>query len=543
MFEPGTYLSLPHRDATNYFVTGHFKSPEEMRLIVGSHTGSQNLSEHQVTGQYWDYSSITSNQNNSYNIDQHLYIHGYGNVKDFESGINAGLMSVGENDYLFLAPYPDLYLYKSVGDSLIPVWYKNNVNTNSILVHDFDKNGISEFYVNDGQKILGFEKDVVMSPRKPNGFQAFPLDTHLVYLKWNPSMGADRYIIYRGTNNDNITKYDSTVTEIMYIDSAVINNQQYFYAIQIIDFAFENERSRLSTILSAIPNQPPFVDTLIVKNMNQIEVHFTESMEIKSLKALNFFIRSEDNPTTSATAFLNGKAVLLSFSNPFLYGETYELALTAIRDTNKTPLPESETIRSFVYLHEVDKKPYVQEWHFEGDKSLILKFNLAMSPNTILDISNYELEPSGRVESVKSVNDSEKIFRLELSNDTYGINSGMTTYLTLHNLESLQGTRLESGNRIALISIASDIDQIVVYPQPVTAEIEWLMFSNIAQGTSIKIFDMNGHYITELAEQDQNGGVQWDLRDQSGSKVSSGIYIYYATFENQTKLGKFTIIK
>jgi len=436
-----------------------------------------------------------------------------------------------------------MYLYKSVDDHLILVWYRNNVNSNSILVHDFDHNGISEFYVNDGQKILGFERDVVMSPGKPNGFQAFPLDTNLICLKWNESIGADRYVIYRGTNNDNITKYDSTVTEVMYVDSSVTKNQQYFYAIQIIDFTFEKNRGRLSTILSAIPNQPPFVDTLIVKNMNQIEVHFNEPMEIKSLIAANFSLTSEDNPTTSATTFLNGKAVLLTFSNPFLYEETYELELSTLKDMDKTPLPESETIQSFVYLHQVDNKPYVQEWRFEDDQSLILKFNVAMSPNSIFDISNYRLEPSGRVESVKSVNDSEKIFRIDLSKDTYGIHSGITTYLTLYNLESLQGVRLEVGNRIALISIASDIDQIVVYPQPLTTEKEWLMFSNIAPGTSIKIFDMNGHYIAELTEKDQNGGVQWDLRDRSGSKVSSGIYIYYATFENQTKLGKFTIVK
>jgi hypothetical protein len=543
MFEARTYISLPHRDATNYFVSGNLYSPGEERLVVGSHTGTPSLSEHQVDAQYWEYSILSSDQDNEYTVDQHLYLHGYANVRDFESGVNTGSFRVGETDYLFLAPYPDIYLFKSDRDSLIPVWYRNNINTNTILVHDFDKNGISEFYFNNGQQIIGYEQNIVTSPGKPIGFQAFPLDTNRIYLNWNQSSGADRYIIYRGTNSENLDKHDSTTTEIVYIDSLVVNNQRYYYAVQIVDFSYENERSKMSATLTAVPNQPPSVDTLIIKNMNQIEVHFTELMDINTLKAMNFYVLSEDNPTTSAIAFLNGKAVLLSFSNPFLYGQSYQIEMIALRDTNKTPLPEMNSIYVFKYLHEQEIKPYVQEWRFEGNKSLILQFNVPMNSKSILDISNYELEPSGSVINVELVNELSEAYRVQLSQNTYGLNSGITTYLTLLNLESQQGTQFDTGNRIALIKGTNNIEQMMVYPQPVTAEKGWVMFSNIALGTSIKIFDMNGHYVTELKEEDQNGGVRWDLRDQSGSSVSSGIYIYYATFENQTKLGKFTIIK
>jgi len=322
-----------------------------------------------------------------------------------------------------------------------------------------------------------------------------------------------------------------------------MNNQKYYYAVQIVDYSYENERSKLSTILSAVPNSPPSVDTLIIKNMNQIEVYFNELMDINRLKTMNFYIRSVDNPTTSSIAFLNGKAVLLSFSSPFSRGSVYQIEMIALRDTNKTPLPVKETIQSFIFMLEQEKKPYIKEWKFEDNNSLVLSFNLPMNSNTVLDISNYELEPSGSVVKVESVEDSEEIYRLQLSKDTYGLYSGVTTYLTIRNLYSLQGIILEDGNRIALVSASDNIERMVVYPQPVTAEKQWLMFSNIAMGTSIKIFDINGHYITELKEEDQNGGVRWDLRDQSGSKVASGIYIYYASFENQTKLGKFTIVK
>ena len=543
MFEPGMYIRLQNKDATNYLVSGNFKSSGGKELVAGSHTDTQFLTEYQVDSQYWDYSVISSDQNNNYLIDQHLYINGYADVRNFESGLNSGPFKSGDVDYLFLAPFPDLYLFKSNGDSLVAVWYKNNVNTNTVLIHDYDKNGISEFYFNDGTKIIGFEQDLMTRPSSPDGFQAFPLDTNLISLKWNQISGADRYVIYRGASDENLTRYDSTTTEIAYVDSTVINHQRYYYAIQTVDFSFENERSRLSATESAVPNQPPSVDTLIIKNITQIDVYFNEPMDINTLEAINFSILSEDNPVTSATAFLNGKAVLLSFSDRFVYGMNYDLEMIALRDTSKTPLPEKEKLQSFVYLLKENNKPYVQEWKFEEKKSLIVKFNVPMNSDDVLDISNYKLEPSGTVLKVESTNESNNIFRLLLSHDTYGPKSGVTTLLTLRNLHSLQGEILEEGNQISLVESVEDIGQLVVYPQPAMAERGWLMFSNIAPGTSIKIFDSNGHYVAGLEEQDENGGVRWDLRDTSGNKVSSGIYIYYATFENQTKLGKFTIVK
>jgi hypothetical protein len=333
------------------------------------------------------------------------------------------------------------------------------------------------------------------------------------------------------------------MTELTYMDSSVEKSQRYYYAIQTIDLSFESNQSKLSKTLSAVPNDPPSIDTLLIKNRDQIEVYFSEPMAMNTLKAKNFVIHSEDNPTTSAIALLNGQAVLLSFSKHFLSEVDYQLGMVSLRDTNNTPLPDDKSILSFTYLFDEAENPYVQEWIFENNQSLILTFSMAMNIITILDVSNYTLEPSGSVELVELVDESERVYRLHLSSKTYGRNSGVITYLSFHDLENRKGVLLEEGNRIALVTASETIKDLLVYPQPATTGEGWLMFSNIAEGTSIKIFDVNGHFIVNLEELDQNGGVRWNLCDQAGNKVSSGIYIYYATLDNQTKLGKFTIIK
>jgi hypothetical protein len=464
-------------------------------------------------------------------------------VRDFEAGVNMGSISMGDSEYLILAPFPDMYIFKSIEDSLVPVWYKNNINTNTILVQDFDKNGIREFLINDGQNIIGFEKNVSISPKPPSGFEVNPLDTNLVQLKWNQATGADRYIIYRGDSPENLIKIDSTVNETSFLDASVFNRHRYFYAIQTVDFSFESERSKLSLILSATPNDPPYIDTILVKNINQIQVYFSEPMDLRTIEAQNFNLGTVDNPTTSAISFLNGRAVLLSFSNQLYKGIDYQLNMVALKDTNNTPLPDKESTKEFIYFRDLLEKPYVSEWKFENNRSLLLTFSVPMNSNTVLNISNYTLEPSGSVEFVESLDPSERFYRLNLSRDTYGVNSGVTTYISFNNLESKEGTVYEEGNRIALLTGAENIEDMLVYPQPATIDDSWLMFSNIAEGTLIRIFDINGHFITKLQELDQNGGVRWNLLDDFGNKVSSGIYIYYATFDNHTKLGKFAIIK
>jgi hypothetical protein len=189
------------------------------------------------------------------------------------------------------------------------------------------------------------------------------------------------------------------------------------------------------------------------------------------------------------------------------------------------------------------EKPYVQEWRFDSARILYIMFNVSMDVVTVLDPNNFVLEPSGNVLEVEAKANSTQEFYLKLSDDTYDIGTGVTTYLVMKNIKNDLGDLLEEGNRIALISAPADIEDMVVYPQPLTTENDWMMFGKIAPGTSIKIYDINGHFIAALKEDDQNGGVRWDLHDQAGRRVPTGVYIYYATFENQIKLGKFSIVR
>ena len=542
-YESRGYIALPLQDATNFFsVTKNISQPTRS-LVAGSHTSTNLNYEHEFGAQYWSYSVIRMTADNSYEIRQEIPVYGHADLRDFDAGCNTAALGDEGEDYVFLAPYPDLYVLKTDGDSLVPVWYHEGVNTNAVLVHDFDQDGNSEFFFNIGDQIIAYTKNLVERPGRPEKLQAYPLNQSSIYLSWQPVSQAEKYLIYRGDKSDHLSKYDSTYSKTYYMDTDVVEEVSYSYAIRTVSASYKQIYSNFSETVRAVPNAQPRVDTLLVRNERQLEVYFNENMDINAMPAVNFSLMEEENPTTSAISFYNGKAVLLSFSRPLQDGGVYDLKMTAIRDTNRTPLYAEDTIQAFVYQSETINRPYVREWYYEGNKHLILKFNMPMKVESIVELDNYVLEPSGSVIEIETMGASARGFRLKLSDDTYPVNSGITTYLILNGLQNARGEVMEEGKRIALIKSPQDIDNILVYPQPVTHEKEWLMFANLGAGTEIRIFDINGRFVVVLKEEDQNGGVRWDLKDDRGQRVSNGIYLYQATFDNQKKLGKFTIIR
>ena len=69
------------------------------------------------------------------------------------------------------------------------------------------------------------------------------------------------------------------------------------------------------------------------------------------------------------------------------------------------------------------------------------------------------------------------------------------------------------------------------------------MFANLTKQATIKILTLSGQVIRTLEEKDGNGGVSWDLRNEWGEMVASGIYIYYIFSNNDSKKGKLAIVR
>jgi flagellar hook assembly protein FlgD len=83
------------------------------------------------------------------------------------------------------------------------------------------------------------------------------------------------------------------------------------------------------------------------------------------------------------------------------------------------------------------------------------------------------------------------------------------------------------------------------YPNPWRADrgyAQQITFDQLAGNTTIKIFTVSGHLIKTLST--GSSSTNWDLTNDSGDRVASGIYIYrVSNDQGQTARGKVVVIR
>ena len=166
-----------------------------------------------------------------------------------------------------------------------------------------------------------------------------------------------------------------------------------------------------------------------------------------------------------------------------------------------------------------------------------------MDATSLKDVQNYILTPSGEVEQVSLIDSAHTAVQLQLSANSLVGAFGQPAYLELANLISAGGTPLKETVKINLFREEENLKNVLVYPQPLRPQHQMLLFAKLPQYVEISIFNINGGCIWHFDDQTSFGGVQWNLKDTSGHRVSSGIYLYEIKTENKRKLGKIVVVR
>jgi hypothetical protein len=103
---------------------------------------------------------------------------------------------------------------------------------------------------------------------------------------------------------------------------------------------------------------------------------------------------------------------------------------------------------------------------------------------------------------------------------------------------------------------ASSVDEVYVVPNPYIREAGWdldgskLRFVNVPEGAVIKIYDASGGYVDTVYPNryrydpsEQQGSMDWDLKNADGTKVVSGIYIFKLESDRGEKMGRFIVVR
>jgi hypothetical protein len=113
--------------------------------------------------------------------------------------------------------------------------------------------------------------------------------------------------------------------------------------------------------------------------------------------------------------------------------------------------------------------------------------------------------------------------------------------------------RLDQAGTYALAELkpfGTTLDDVRMYPNPwipndnnanTGTEATGIIFDNLTQNTSIKIYTISGQLVKEDSTQQSNW--TWDGRNSAGNPVFSGVYLYIISNGTETKTGKLTIIR
>ena len=68
-----------------------------------------------------------------------------------------------------------------------------------------------------------------------------------------------------------------------------------------------------------------------------------------------------------------------------------------------------------------------------------------------------------------------------------------------------------------------------------------IRFSNLAGDATIKIFTITGELVKEIRT--SNASYDWEVKNQDGAAVASGVYLYQIKNAESEKRGKLVIIR
>jgi len=92
----------------------------------------------------------------------------------------------------------------------------------------------------------------------------------------------------------------------------------------------------------------------------------------------------------------------------------------------------------------------------------------------------------------------------------------------------------------------SDASQVVVYPNPYRADQKsqaQVTFGRVPQQATIRLYTLDGVLVRVLSKNQPQPTLTWDLRNEQGSPVASGVYLYIVEAGGAEKRGKVVLLR
>ena len=477
-------------------------------------------------------------------VDASTEFSGGGTFRTIDNSIRFADIDNDGVDELILFVFPYSYIFKDDFGDIKIISYKENINSNSIFVGDLNRNNVPEvaFPTETGIKFIEFA--VSNKAGTPYNLSGYSIDSTSVQLSWSGS--GQFYYIYRGLSADSLILIDSSGTT-EYIDDQVASQKEYYYSVQGYDVTKPEHLSNLSPAVLVYIHAPGRVVSVISRTRKNIQVTFSERVNNTIENLESFLVSGIGYPNSVSPA--NQYSYVLSYSSDLPVGEN-TLITSRLKDFYGSPIPSDTTVFNVDSIN-VPEEFFVSSFEILDPYRIKIVFNKEVNTTLAVNPENYNFDPANKVTSVDVDASNPKVIYLNLKGNNPVGSIGKEYRLRILNLTSTDGVVINSGagSYLVLTGYAKDLSDVYVYPNPAKVAAGKMTFANLPRRAKIIIWNLNGMRINELEETDGNGGVDFDMKDESGKELGSGIYIFRivrlddSNNEVEEKIGKFAVIR
>jgi len=410
-------------------------------------------------------------------------------------------------------------------------------------------------------------------PSTPNNIIGVSLEDTVV-IEWDANVDSDLagYILYRGKSKDNLTDSIDVGNTTSYLDTNVINDTTYYYAVAAYDF--DGNISGYSEIIEATPTIRPAAPTNISYRFDLNSIFLIwESQNLDNISKVNIY-RSETEDMESAVSFTIDKNIYTYPDVNLTTGKTYYYSLS-VTDSNQVESFPSDVMSitpgmSFTFQSE-DAEPigtvFTDNNHLGYNGTAFTNFDASNSAVEFTYMPGFDGGDRTLIFRY-ALGNTDRTGNLSVNGNTNSLTMRGTNEWTNYVYDSV-GVTLNTGynNTIRFETTGNDfgnLDEITIVPRAITdvesednennIPTEFQLYQNYPNPfnpqttisfalpkeavVSINLFDINGCLIGKLLDGKYLAGIHNIIFD--GSNLASGVYFVHSRMESQGKQAVFT---